>query len=136
MLTYVKALFSLSLYTLGIKRIHMNNLPQDATKILVEGSTVDFYTYMKDNCTYYQFDTSLTGPPEPMVNAMAGLNLIDSADKKLVMINHKSPGGLFAKIGENYDIHEEKLSDGNVKVTFSYRSGASEAADLNDKSCD
>ncbi len=35
----------------------MNNLPQDATKISVEGSTVDFYTYMKENTIYYQFDT-------------------------------------------------------------------------------
>ncbi len=113
----------------------MNNLPQDATKISVEGSTVDFYTYMNENNTYYQFDTSMTGPPEPMVNAMAGLNLIDGADKKLVMINHKSPGGLIAKISENYDIAEEAIDGGKVKLIFSYRSGASEAANLSDNSC-
>lgn len=113
----------------------MNNLPQDATKLPVEGSTVDFYTYMKKNTTYYQFDTSMTGPPEPMVNAMAGLNLIDSADKKLVMINHKSPGGLIAKISENYNIEEEALEGGKVKLVFSYKLGASEAADLSDNSC-
>ena len=113
----------------------MSNLPQEATKVSVDGATVDFYTYMKDNSTYYQFDTSMTGPPEPMVNAMAGLNLIDSPNKKLVMINHKSPGGLLAKIGENYDIEEEAIEGGKVKLTFSYRSGASEAADLSDNSC-
>ncbi len=113
----------------------MNNLPQDATQITVDGSTVDFYTYMKNNNTYYQFDTSMTGPPEPMVNAMAGLNLIDGSDKKLVMINHKSPGGLLAKIGENYDIEEEAIDSGKVKLTFSYKSGASETADLSDNSC-
>ncbi|MEE8588064.1 MAG: hypothetical protein V3S80_01815 [Sulfurimonadaceae bacterium] len=113
----------------------MNNLPQDATKISVEGSTVDFYTYMKENTTYYQFDTSMTGPPEPMVNAMAGLNLIDSADKKLVMINHKSPGGLISKIGENYNIEEEAIGGSKVKLVFSYKSGASEEADLSDNSC-
>ena len=113
----------------------MNVLPQEATKITVDGSTVDFYTYKKENSTYYQFDTSMTGPPEPMVNAMAGLNLIDGSDKKLVMINHKSPGGLLAKIGENYDIDEEAIDEGKVKLTFSYRSGASEAADLSDNSC-
>ena len=113
----------------------MNNLPQDATKISVEGSTVDFYTYVKENSTYYQFDTSMTGPPEPMVNAMAGLNLIDGADKKLVMINHKSPGGLISKIGENYDIAEEAIDGGKVKLIFSYKSGASEAANLSDNSC-
>ena len=113
----------------------MGLLPQDAEAINVEGSTVDFYTYKKENSTYYQFDTSMTGPPEPMVNAMAGLNLIDSSDKKLVMINHKSPGGLIAKIGENYEIEEEAIDGGKVKLTFSYKSGASEAADLSDNSC-
>ena len=113
----------------------MNNLPQEAIKLEVADSTVDFYTYKKENSTYFQFDTSMTGPPEPMVNAMAGLNLIDSANKKLVMINHKSPGGLLAKIGENFDIEEEAIDGGKVKLTFSYRSGASEAADLSDNSC-
>ncbi len=37
----------------------------------------------------------MTGPPEPMVNAMAGLRLLDNSNKKLIMINHKTPGGLF-----------------------------------------
>jgi len=113
----------------------MNYLPQDATKITVDGSTVDFYTYKKENSTYYQFDTSMTGPPEPMVNAMAGLNLIDGPDKKLVMINHKSPGGLLAKIGENYNIEEEPLDGGKVCLTFTYKEGATESADLSDNSC-
>jgi len=114
----------------------MELLPKDAQKIEVAGSTVDFYTYMEDNSTVYQFDTSMTGPPEPMVNAMAGLKLIDSADKKLVMINHKAPGGLFGKIGENYDYKVEDLANGNVKVVFNYITGASEKADLSDNTCD
>jgi hypothetical protein len=71
-----------------------------------------------------------------MVNAMAGLKLLDSANKKVVMINHKSPGGLLAKIGENYNIDEEKLEDGRVKLTFSYKDGESEKANLADNTCD
>ena len=98
----------------------MSQLPADAQKITVEGSTVDFYTYMKDNMTIYQFDTSMTGPPEPMVNAMVGLKLIDSADKALVMINHKAPGGLFAKIEANYKHVVQDIEDGKVKVVFTY----------------
>jgi hypothetical protein len=70
-----------------------------------------------------------------MVNAMAGLKLLDAPNKKVVMINHKSPGGLIAKIGENYDIDEQKLEDGRVKLTFSYRAGESEKANLADNSC-
>lgn len=118
------------------ERILMKLLPADAKKIEIAGATVDFYTYIKDGLTLYQFDTSKCGPPEPMVNAMAGLKLIDGTGKKLVMINHKTPGGLFDKISENYDYFIEKLPDGRVKVIFGYRAGESEKADLTQTSCD
>jgi hypothetical protein len=103
--------------------------------IEVEGATVPFFTYTLGEDQVIEFDTSKCGPPDPMVNAMAGLKLLDSANKKVVMINHKSPGGLLAKIGENYNIDEEKLEDGRVKLTFSYKDGESEKANLADNTC-
>ena len=102
----------------------------------VEGATVPFFTYTIEDTQYIEFDTSKCVPPDPMVNAMAGLKLLDAPNKKVVMINHKSPGGLLAKIGENYEISEEKLDNGFVKLTFSYKSGESEKANLNDAACD
>jgi hypothetical protein len=51
------------------------------------------------------------------------------------MINHKKPGGLISKIGENYDIETEDMEDGRVKLTFSYKSGESEKANLADNTC-
>jgi len=113
----------------------MEILPSDSKKIEVAGATVDFYTFVKDGVTYYQFDTSRCGPPEPMVNAMSGLKLLDSEDKKLIMINHKKPMGLLDKIGENFDYEVENLEDGRVKLVFGYKSGESEKANLNDISC-
>lgn len=101
----------------------------------VEGATVPFFTYKEGEDQIIEFDTSKCGPPDPMVNAMAGLKLLDGPNKKVVMINHKSPGGLLAKIGENYDIDEEKRDDGLVKLTFSYKRGESEKANLSDNSC-
>ncbi len=103
--------------------------------IEVTGATVPFFTYNDGEAQVFEFDTSKCGPPDPMVNAMAGLALLDSADKKLVMINHKSPGGLLAKIGENYNIDEEALDGGLVKLTFSYKEGESDKANLGDASC-
>jgi len=103
--------------------------------IEVPGATVPFFTYTLGETQYFEFDTSKCGPPEPMVNAMAGLKMIDSADKKVVMINHKKPMGLLDKIGENYDIETEKMDDGRVKLIFSYKAGESENADLNDAAC-
>ena len=104
-------------------------------KIEVAGATVDFYKYYEDGTEVYEFDTSRCGPPEPMVNAMAGLKLIDGPDKKLVMINHKKPMGLLDKIGQNYNITDEAMDDGRVKLVFTYKEGASENANLNDSAC-
>jgi hypothetical protein len=101
----------------------------------VVGATVPFFTYIDGEAQVYEFDTSKCGPPDPMVNAMAGLKLLTSADKKLIMINHKSPGGLFSKIGDNYNIEQEDIEGGLVKVTFSYKEGESDKANLNDANC-
>ncbi|WP_294959022.1 hypothetical protein [Sulfurovum sp.] len=103
--------------------------------IEVPGATVPFFTYTIGETQYFEFDTSKCGPPEPMVNAMAGLKMIDGPNKKVVMINHQKPMGLLDKIGENYDIATEKMDDGRVKLIFSYKSGESESADLNDAAC-
>jgi hypothetical protein len=111
----------------------MSELIKEALE--VEGATVPFFTYRVEDTQFIEFDTSKCGPPDPMVNAMAGLKLLDAPNKKVVMINHKSPGGLITKIGENYDIAEEKLEDGRVKLIFSYKSGESEKANLADNTC-
>ena len=110
-------------------------IPQDAQKVEVEGATVDFYKFQKDKDSYYMFDTSRCGPPEPMVNAMAGLKLVTNPNVKLIMINHKKPMGLLNKIKDNFNIEFENLSDGNVKLIFSYKEGESEKAKLNDAAC-
>ena len=88
-------------------------IPQNAKEINVEGATVPFF---KDEDAYY-FDSSLTGPPEPMVNAMIGLQLLDDKHK-LVMINHKPPMGLFPKIQNSFKYEIVELENDKVAVTF------------------
>lgn len=113
-----------------------SQLPEDAEKIDVKEATVDFYTYIDDGVRTYQFDSSMTAPPEPMINAIVGLRLIDSADKRLVMINHKSPIGLFNKIRGDFDYAITDMEDGKIKIVFEYRFGKSEKALLDDPSCE
>lgn len=96
----------------------MSNIPQDAVKIEVEGATVDFYKLAQDTQSTYYFDTSKEGPPHPMVNAMSGLALIKNTNDKLVMINHKMPGGLFGKLAADVVHVDEELENGLVQVTF------------------
>ncbi len=103
--------------------------------IEVDGANVPFFTYTVGEDQIIEFDTSKCGPPDPMVNAMAGLRLLDAPNKKLVMINHKKPGGLISKVGENYNIETEDMEDGRVKLIFSYKAGESERADLSKNTC-
>lgn len=92
----------------------------DKEKINVEGTTVPVYKYEENGIVYYEFDTSQLGPPEPMINAMAVLKLIDSPNKKAVMINHKKPMGLFDKISDKFDYKIEELN-GKYKIVFSLK---------------
>lgn len=103
-------------------------------KIEVLGATVDFFKSIEDGLTTYQFNTSKCGPPDPMVNAMAGLQLLDD-NSQLIMINHKSPGGLFPKIGEEFSYIEEITEDGQAKVTFSKNLNVSNSTDFTQNTC-
>ena len=105
-------------------------IPKNAEQIEVNGATVPFF---KDEENYY-FDTSLTGPPEPMVNAMVGLQLLD--DKyKLVMINHKAPMGLFPKIQDSFDYEIVELPNDTVKVIFIKKTNTTVNLNNVDTSC-
>lgn len=112
----------------------MEQLPKEAQKIELENGTVDFYKYIQDGITYYYFDTSMFGPPEPMVNAMVGLQLLDE-NSKLIMINHKPPMGLFPKIQQNYSYDIEELEDGNHKIIFTLKVGTKNKVDFSQNSC-
>jgi len=98
----------------------MNNLPTNAEQIEVEGATVPFFKYEENGVTFLVFDSSRCGHPEPMINAMTGLQAIQN-DEKLVMINSKPPMGLFPKIEDDFTFELDALEDGNAKVVFTKR---------------
>lgn len=110
-------------------------IPSNATKIEVEGSTVDFYTFIQEDTTYFAFDTSRCGPPDPMLNAVAGLKLIDTSNKRLLMINHKMPMGLFDKIAEDFDYASTIREDGLAEVIFSFKQSVNMNDSRYDASC-
>ena len=106
------------------------NIPQNAKEIEVNGATVAFF---KDENAYY-FDSSLTAPPEPMVNAMLGLGLLDDKHK-LIMINHKAPIGLFPKIKDLFSYEVLDLPNDTVMVTFVRKCNTSVDLSNIDSSC-
>lgn len=105
-------------------------IPVNAKQIEVNGATVPFF---KDENVYY-FDSSLTAPPEPMVNAMVGLQLLDDKHK-LVMINHKAPMGLFPKIQDSFKYEVVELENDTVAVTFIKKTNSSIDLKNIDTSC-
>jgi hypothetical protein len=113
----------------------MSNIPSEAKKIEVVGATVDFFQLEKDGQSSYYFDTSKCGPPDPMVNAMSGLKLIKNTNNKLVMINHKSPGGLFGKLDADVSHEVQNLDGGLVQVTFTSINNSGVDSDLTQTSC-
>ncbi len=113
----------------------MSLLPSDAKKIEIQNSTVDFFEFIQDGTKTYYFDSSECAPPEPMVNAMLGLQLLKDENERLIMINHKAPGGLFPKIENNFNFEVFNIEDGKVKVIFNYKVGTASQTDFSKNTC-
>ena len=112
----------------------MSLVPQNAQEISFEGATVPFYKYEEGGVTYIQFDTSKSGHPEPMVNAMVGLQNLGDGEK-LAMINHKPPMGLFPKVENDFAYEVNEIGDDLYKIIFSKKSDAVGDTDFADQAC-
>jgi len=112
----------------------MNLIPDMAEQVELNGATVPFHKYEEDGVVVYQFDSSKCGHPEPMINAMTGLQTI-AGNEKLVMINSKAPMGLFPKIEADFNFDVQELEDGRFKVTFTKRGEGDAATDFNNTGC-
>jgi len=90
-------------------------------QIDVIGATLPFFTYIIDDITYYEFDSSESMPPEPMVNAMRGLALLKTDKEILVMINAQEPTPFFEKIKNDFSWEVECLESEDFKIRFRRR---------------
>jgi uncharacterized protein (DUF2249 family) len=111
----------------------MSLIPQNANQVEVNGATVPFYKYEENGVKFLQFDSSKSGHPEPMINAMSGLQAI-SDDEKLVMINSKAPMGLFPKIENDFSFEVVELDNGLFKIIFT-KKGDGASTNFNDQGC-
>ncbi len=87
-------------------------------QVEVKGCTLPIYMYIKDNITYYEFDSRECEPPIPMANALRVLDLIDDDTKCMLMINMQEPTGLCTKIQEYFSWSVTSLENGDVRVIF------------------
>lgn len=103
----------------------MDEFFKDWDEFEASGASVKFYKKEEDGVKFIGFDSSACVPPEPMVNAMVGLNFIKDKSTKVVMINHKFPAGLIPKISDKFNYKDEILKSGLVRVEFSLKDGVS-----------
>jgi uncharacterized protein (DUF2249 family) len=102
-------------------------------EITLEGATIPFYKDTIEGIVTYSFDSSRCGHPEPMINAMVGLQNIKD-NEKLIMINHKAPAGLFPKVENDFNYEVIELENGTFQITFS-KKGDGSNTNFNDKGC-
>jgi len=112
----------------------MSNIPQNSQEISLEGATVPFYKFEENGVEYLQFDSSMTGHPEPMINAMVGLQNLTSG-QKLIMLNSKAPMGLFPKVENDFAYEVEQLSENLFKMTFTPKGDSATSTNFGDTAC-
>ena len=105
---------------------------ENATSIQVANATVEFVKGTVGSIPTYLFSTVQGG--HPMVNAMAGLALLQEGEQ-LIMINHCAPTGLYPKIAEEFDYSDSELPDGTTQIVFSKKQSATNTTDFSATSC-
>jgi hypothetical protein len=105
---------------------------KNATSVKVENATVPFLKGTIGTVTTYMFDTTKGG--HPMVNAMAGLAILQDGEQ-LIMLNHCPPTGLYPKIANEFDYIDQELPNGATQIVFSKKSNAQNTTDFSSTSC-
>jgi len=105
---------------------------KNATVITVPNATVEFTKGTMGDIPTYMFSTVKDG--HPMVNAMAGLALLQEGEQ-LIMINHCAPSGLYPKIAKEFDYSDIELPNGTTQIVFSKKQSASNTTDFSATSC-
>jgi len=87
-------------------------------KISIPMTTLDFYKYEKDGVIYYEFDATECSPPEPMVNTMNALRIIQNSNERLVGKFFHEPTPLYAKVSQFFDYEATELENGDFEIVF------------------
>jgi len=93
----------------------------DKEKVDIPMTTLDFYKYEKDGLTYYEFDATECSPPEPMVNTLNALRMIQNENERLAGRFFHEPTPLYAKIRDFFTYEAQELQNGEYKITFKKR---------------
>jgi len=81
-------------------------------------TTLPFYTYKKDGITYIEYDARECTPPEPLLNTMNALKLLEDDTTRLVGTFFHEPFPLYEKIVPHFTYEAKALTSGAFEITF------------------
>lgn len=87
-------------------------------KVVIPRATLDIYKYEEDGLTCYEFDATLCQPPEPLVNAMVCLSLLENEKERVIGIFFHEPSVLYDKISSNFSYVATELESGDFRIVF------------------
>ncbi len=89
--------------------------------VTVPRATLDIYNYKEDGLNIYEFNATECSPPEPMVNTIVSLEMLQTEDDRLKVIFFHEPQPLFERVSASYSYESKELEDGDFLVTFKKR---------------
>jgi len=84
----------------------------------VPRTTLEFYKYEEDGLVFYEFNATACQPPEPMVNAMNGLGMLQNENDRLVGIFFHEPSPLLDKVSATFSYESQEQENGDFKIIF------------------
>lgn len=86
--------------------------------VKIPRATLDIYKYSENNLTIYEFDATECSPPEPMVNTIVVLHLLQNENDRLIVTFFHEPTPLFERIKLKFSYISQELQNGDIKVIF------------------
>lgn len=86
--------------------------------IKVPRATLDIYRYEENGFTIYEFDATECSPPEPMVNTIVTLELLEDENDILKVLYFHEPTPLYERVATAFSYLSEELDNGDFLVTF------------------
>ena len=81
-------------------------------------TSLDFYTYEKDGIQYIEYDARECSPPEPMVNTINALKMLQDDTSKLVGKFFHEPFPLYERIAPHFSYTAKELESGDFEIIF------------------
>ncbi len=86
--------------------------------VQIPNATLDFFKYEKDGLVIYEFDATECQPPEPMVNTMCALQVLNNPNERVVGTFFHEPFPLYQRISTHFEFESKELVDGDFRVIF------------------